>query len=96
MKSIAKRVLSILSVAVFLGSVAGPAGNAFAADEWPVWPRQGAATPQTAGEAGEDAGDKIGSTVDYGTIAKYALIGGAGLAIIIALASGSSSSSSNH
>ena len=95
MKSIAKKILSVLSVAVFLTTVAGPVGNVFAADEWPVWPRPGGEPPPaTVGDTGEQAGEKIGSTIDYGTIGKYVLIGGAIIAVIIAVASGGSSGSS--
>lgn len=91
MKLLMKKILSVLSVAVFLTTVAGPVGNAFAADEWPVWPRTGAQPPATVGDTGEEAGERIGSTIDYGTIAKYALIGGAVLAVIIAIGAGGSS-----
>ena len=95
MKPIAKKILSVLSVAVFLTTVAGPAGNAFAADDWPVWPRPGGEPPPaTVGDTGEQAGDRIGSTIDYGTVGKYVLIGGAVIAVIIAVASGGSSGSS--
>ncbi len=96
MNPIAKKILSVLSVAVFLATVAGPAGNAFAADEWPVWPRTGAPPPPaTVGDAGEQAGEKIGSTIDYGTVGKYALIIAAVGAVIIAVASGGSSGSTS-
>ena len=89
MKLLVKKILSILSVAVFLTTVAGPVGNAFAQEPWPVWPREGAPPPPTtAGETGEQAGEKIGSTIDYGTIAKYGLIGAAIIAIFIAIGSG--------
>lgn len=93
MKSIAKKILSVLSVAVFLTTVAGPVGNVFAADEWPVWPRPGGEPPPaTVGDTGEQAGEKIGSTIDYGTVAKYALIGAAVIGVAIAIGGGSSSS----
>lgn len=94
MKPIAKKILSLLSVVVFLTTVAGPVGNAFAADQWETWPRTGAQPPATVGDTGEQAGDRIGSTIDYGTVGKYVLIGGAVIAVIIAVASGGSSGSS--
>ncbi len=93
MKPIAKKILSLLSVVVFLTTVAGPAGNAFAANDWPVWPRPGGEPPPaTVGDTGEQAGERIGSTIDYGTVAKYALVGGAVIAVIIAIGSGGGSS----
>lgn len=89
MRPIARKILSVLSVAAFLTTVAGPVGNAFAQETWPVWPRTDAPPPPaTVGDAGEQAGEKIGSTVDYGTIGKYALIGAAVVGIGIAVASG--------
>jgi|GEM_PF-6948480 len=94
MKSIAKKILSVLSIAVFLTTVAGPVGNAFAQEPWPVWPREGAQPPPaTVGDTGEEAGEKIGSTIDYGSVAKYALIGAAVIAVIVAIGSGGSSGS---
>jgi hypothetical protein len=89
MKPIAKKLLSVLSVAVFITTVAGPAGNALAQEPWPVWPREGAQPPPaTVGETGEQAGEKIGSTVDYGTIGKYALVGALIVGGAIAIGSG--------
>jgi len=89
MNPIAKKILSVLSVAVFLTTVAGPAGNAFAANDWPVWPRPGGEPPPaTVGDTGEQAGEKIGSTIDYGTVGKYVLVIGVAAAVIIAVASG--------
>ncbi len=92
MKLLLKKILSVLSAAVFLTTVAGPVGNAFAQEPWPVWPREGAQPPPaTVGDTGEEAGEKIGSTIDYGSVAKYALIGAAVIAVIIAIGSGGSS-----
>lgn len=97
MTSIAKKILSILSVAVFLTTVGGPVGSAFAAETWPVWPpKKGAQPPGSVGQTGEQDGERIGSTIDYGTIGKYALgialVGG----VLVAIGSGGGGTSSSH
>jgi hypothetical protein len=100
-----KKILSVLCAAAFLSSALIPVRTAFAAEDWPVWPRKVAppAAPAPApGEekkkeaaavldTGDEAGKKAAAGMSAGTVGKYAL--GSALIIggIVAIASGGSS-----
>ena len=100
----AMRLLSVFLTAVLLSSVPCAAGNALAAEEWPVWPRKRVIVPTTpeekaAAEAGEEAGGKAEAGVSRGTLTKAALIGAGVILIGVAIGSGGGGgggSTSNH
>lgn len=94
------RLLSAFLAAVLLSSVPCAVGNALAADQWPVWPRQRVITPTTpeqkAAETGEKAGRDADTVISRGTLTKAALIGAGVILIAVAVGSGGGGSTSNH
>jgi hypothetical protein len=95
-RSAVKSIVAILCAACFLTMTLGTVPRAFAAEEWPVWPKKGAEpgvetkpTPPPArvgaSKAGETAGGATSKGMSAGTIGLIAagtvvLIGGIAIA----------------
>ena len=98
-----RKSVAALCIGCFLAFAQGAVSNAFAADDWPSWPKKTvepgvekpAPPPDTgAAAAGAEAGAKTTSGISAGTIGWIAA--GVGVAIAIGIAASSGSSTSNH
>ena len=103
-RSVARSMVAILCAACFLTMTLGAVSGAYAAEDWPVWPKKTAEPgveakpapppqPMGASQAGDAAGTKTSSGISTGTIGWIAAGTVAVIAIAVVAGSGSSSSS---
>jgi len=104
-RSVARSMVAILCAACFLTMTLGAVSGAYAAEDWPVWPKKTAEPgveakpapppqPMGATQAGDTAGGQTSKGLSAGTIGWIAAGTVAVVAIAVAAGSGSSGSSS--